>query len=62
MSFEFSIKAVDFAAGEENLHQQAALGLSVHNGVHQSVRLSAVRRRDYERFQSDVQLGWQLYF
>ncbi len=62
MSFEFSIKAVDFAAGEENLHQQAALGLSVHNGVNQSVRLSAVRRRDYERYQSDVQLGWHLYF
>lgn len=62
MSFELSVKAVDFAAGEENLHQQAAIGLSVHRGVNQSVRLSAVRRRDYERYQSDVQLGWHLYF
>ena len=62
MSFQIALKAVDFFAGENNLHQSLELGWNMPLQTNTAIRLSARRIRDYDSCRSDVQLGWQLYF
>ena len=62
MSFQISLKAVAFSAGEANLHQLAELDWSLPLQTNAAIRLSAQRIRDYDSYRTDVQLGWRYYF
>ncbi len=62
LSFQATLKAVDFSAGENNLHQSAGLDWSMPLQTNAAIRLSAKRIRDYDSYRSDVQLSWRYYF
>ena len=61
-SFQSVMKAVRFAAGEENLHQQLDVSFAYHIGFDDSVRLTFERTRDYDRYRSDIMLSYHSYF
>jgi hypothetical protein len=61
-SLQSTLKAVRFAAGEENLHQQFDISLAYHIGFNDSLRLTFERSRDYDLYSSDVLLAYHKYF
>ena len=61
-SLQSTLKAVRFAAGEDNLHQQFDISLAYHIGFNDSLRLTFERSRDYDLYSSDVLLAYHKYF
>ena len=61
-STQFMLKSIAFRSGEESDFNQASLEHSFHLGVNESVRLVAVRTKEYGEYMSQLELSFSWYF